>query len=314
VSELVAAGAVLWRRPPAAEGPAADVVEVAVVHRPRYDDWSWPKGKPRTAEPLLAAAAREVAEETGHTAVLGPRLGSSRYPVPGGEKVVHYWAARSAGGRFMPSDEVDELRWLSPVDAVGLLTYPHDRCLLAGLDLATAVTGTVLLVRHAKAGSREKWTGDDAVRPLTAAGWRQAEALRALLPRFGPQRVHSAPLVRCRQTVEGLAADLGVPVIDEPLLSEEGYLAAPPAGLRRLIELATGPGPAVVGSQGGVIPDLVRRLAAETGLALPAEPPSRKGSFWGLHFGTDQPFGADKSALLAADYYDDPVRPDPPAR
>ena len=299
--ELVAAGALLWRRP---DPDQPEAVQVAVVHRPRYQDWSWPKGKPVKDEALPVTAVREVAEETGHTVVLGPKLGNTHYPVAAGMKVAHYWAARSCGGHFQSSDEVDALRWLPPAEAAELLSYPHDRTLLARLDLATAVTGTVLLVRHAKAGRSEEWDGADELRPLTAAGRRQAEALRALLPLFGVQRVHSAPLLRCRQTVEGLAADLGVPVIEEPLLSEGGYPADPPAALRRVTDIAAGPGPAVVCSQGGVIPDLVARLIKATELDLPDQPPSRKGSFWGLFFGS----GLPSPALRTADYYDDPLR------
>lgn len=297
--QLVAAGAVLWRCPDPAQ---PDVVEVAVVHRPRYQDWSWPKGKPVTGEALTTTVVREVAEETGHTAVLGPKLGSAYYPVTAGMKMAHYWAARSRGGHFELSDEVDALRWVPLAEAADLLSYPHDRTLLGRLDLARAVTGTVLLVRHAKAGKSEEWNGADDLRPLTAAGRRQAEALRELLPLFGVQRVHSAPLLRCRQTVEGLAADLGVPVIGEPLLAEAGYPADPAAAQRRVADIAAGPGPAVVCSQGGVIPHLVTRLAGATDVDLPDQPPSRKGSFWALFFD-----GAPSPALRAADYYDDPL-------
>ncbi|HEX2297305.1 MAG TPA: NUDIX hydrolase [Pseudonocardiaceae bacterium] len=299
--ELVAAGAVLWRRP---DPGRPDTVEVAVVHRPHYQDWSWPKGKPVKGEALPATAVREVAEETGHTAVLGPRLGNTHYPVAAGMKIAHYWAAHSTGGRFEPSDEVDELRWLPPAEAAELLSYPHDRTLLDRLDLATSGTGTVLLVRHAKAGKREEWDGADELRPLTAAGQRQAEALRAVLPLFGVQRVYSPSLLRCRQTVEGLAADLGVPVIEEPLLSESGYPADPSAAQRRMAEIAAGPGPAVVCSQGGVVPDLVARLFKAAELDLPDQPPSRKGSFWALFFGGESP----SLTLRTADYYDDPLR------
>src|ERR671917_1510797 len=91
--------------------PSGDV-EVALVHRPRYDDWSLPKGKPHSGETLPLTAVREVGEETGHTVALGARLGSTRYLVRWGQKVAHYWAARSTGGSFRPSEEVDELRWL----------------------------------------------------------------------------------------------------------------------------------------------------------------------------------------------------------
>ncbi|MBV8541745.1 MAG: NUDIX hydrolase [Pseudonocardiales bacterium] len=301
---LTAAGAAVWRTSPSGD------VEVAVVHRPGLDDWSLPKGKPRSGETLPATAVREVAEETGHTVTLGARLGSTRYRVTEGEKVVHYWAARTTGGSFRPTDEVDELRWLPKAAASELLSYQRDRTLLAGLDGASAVTATVLLVRHAEAGKRETWRGDDDLRPLTVEGHRQAEVLRALLPLFGAQRVHSAPPLRCRQSVEGLAADLGVAIIPEPRLSEDGYLADPAAGLARLREIAAEPGgPAVVCSQGEVTPDLVRNLTDSAGVEAtaggPPEVPSRKGSYWGLFFGGGS---CAPSVLLTADYYDDAVR------
>ncbi|MGB8961814.1 MAG: NUDIX hydrolase [Pseudonocardiaceae bacterium] len=290
---LIAAGAVVWRHSPSGD------IEVAVVHRPRYDDWSLPKGKPRSGELLPVTAVREVAEETGHTITLGPRLGTTRYRVPEGKKVAHYWAAHPAGGSFRPSDEVDELRWLSLPKAVDLLSHAHDQTLLAGLDGATAVAHAVLLVLHAKAGKSENWQGDDDLRPLSAAGHRQAEVLRTLLPLFGAQRVHSAPPLRCRQTVEDLAADLGVPVIAEPRLSEDGYAADPAAGLHRLMDIATGRGgPAVVCSQGGVIPDVVRTITDKTALDLPDDLRTAKGSYWVLLF-------SSASVLLAADHYDD---------
>ncbi len=109
-----AAGAVLWRGGEDAIGAA--VTEVAVIHRPRYDDWSLPKGKVELDETDPVAAVREVHEETGYTAQLGRRLGSISYDIPQGTKRVWYWAARAAGGDFTPNDEVDKLIWL-PVDA-----------------------------------------------------------------------------------------------------------------------------------------------------------------------------------------------------
>lgn len=296
---LIAAGAAMWRTSPASE------IEVAVVHRPALDDWSIPKGKRRSGETLPATAVREVAEETGHTVTLGARLGSRQYRVSQGEKVAHYWAARPTGGGFHPGDEVDELRWVSLATAAELLSYQRDRTLLAPLERASAATATVLLVRHAEAGTRENWRGDDDLRPLTAEGHQQAEALRTLLSLFGARRVYCAPPLRCRQSVESLAADLDVPIVTEPGLSEEGYLADPAAGLARLLEIAAEPGgPAVVCSQGGVIPDLVRNLTDSAGLkdtaGGPHEVPHQKGSYWGLFFRGESPA---PPVLLAADYY-----------
>lgn len=295
---MTAAGALVWRRSP------SGVVDLALIHRPRYNDWSFPKGKSRAGEPLLLTALREVTEETGYTVVLGVRLGTTRYLVAAGEKVVHYWAAQPSGKQFHPSEEVDELRWVPLPEVAELLTHPRDRVLLGGLEVATASTGTVLLVRHPDAGERERWHGDQDLRPLTPTGLHQAQTLRRLLPAFGPRRVYSAPPLRCRQAVEGLATDLGVPVTLEPLLSEQGYQRDPTAGLNRLIKIAAGPGPAVVCSQGGVIPGLLRTLAGKAGLRLP-EVRSEKGSFWALFFG-DGPL--TPLVLLAADYYDDALR------
>ena len=292
---LIAAGAAVWQRSPSGD------VEVAVVHRPRYDDWSLPKGKSHSGELLPVTAVREVAEETGHTVALGARLGNTRYQVPAGEKVVYYWVARPTGGSFRPGEEVDELRWVPLAEAIALLSHSYDRVLLAGLDGATAATATVLLVRHGEAGEREQWQGDDDLRPLSAEGHRQADVLRTLLPLFGARRVYSAPSLRCRQTVEPVAVNLGVSIIAEPRLSEHEYAADPAATLDRLTEIAAEPGgPAVVCSQGGVIPDLVRALAGKAGLNL-RDVPSEKGSYWGLFF-------SEGPVLLTADYYDDAVR------
>lgn len=117
-----AGGAVLWRPRPGGG------VEVCVVHRPRHADWSLPKGKVDAGESELEAALREVAEETGQRATAGEALGTVHYRVGEGiDKTVAYWAMRAQGGDFLPSAEVDEVRWLAPEEAAELLTYPRDR-------------------------------------------------------------------------------------------------------------------------------------------------------------------------------------------
>ncbi|AZM46825.1 DNA mismatch repair protein MutT [Streptomyces sp. WAC 06738] len=128
-----AAGCVLWRTAPDVPGG----VEIALVHRPKYDDWSHPKGKLKNGEEPLAAAVREVAEETGMACEPGAPLPTTRYRVADGRpKEVRYWAARAAAGTFVPSHEVDRVVWLPPAAARHRLTQGHDRALVDAL-LAT---------------------------------------------------------------------------------------------------------------------------------------------------------------------------------
>lgn len=285
-----AAGAVLWRGGP-------DGLELALVHRPRYDDWSFPKGKLDRGESMAAAAVREVAEETGQRCRLGAALGDVHYDVPEGRKLVRFWAAEALGGDFAPNSETDELRWVGASAAARLLTYPHDRGVLSRFTEVGPPTTVVLLVRHAKAGNRLQWDGDDDLRPLSGTGREQARHLAETLPLFGPDRIVSAPPVRCRDTVRPLAEQLGMTLTEEPLLGEERYWVDPAAGLTRLLELAAKPGVTVVSSQGGVIPDVVAELIETSPRALGIDTddvPSKKASTWVLGF-------AD-GVLRSADY------------
>lgn len=284
-ADVIAAGTVLWRQ-------EAEVRELALVHRPRYDDWSLPKGKLHRGESTAAAAVRETAEETGFSSRLGHRIGETRYRVPEGDKIAYYWAARAGDGHFEPNDEVDQLCWLGPSAARELLTYDHDRTMVDRFVAVAPPPRPLVLVRHAKAGDRASWDQDDDLRPLSGKGHRQADELTDLLALFGPIRLYAAPPVRCRQTIQPLADRLGVTIAAEPLLSEEGYWDDPAAGVARLRTLADEPGVPVVCSQGGVIPDLITQLADIV------DPPSRKASTWVLGF-TD-------GKVATADYYAEP--------
>ncbi|MCK7624615.1 NUDIX hydrolase [Streptomyces sp. RS10V-4] len=122
-----AAGCVLWRR------AAGGGIELALVHRPKWGDWSFPKGKLKAGEDARRGALREVLEETGMTCATGPELPTVRYRVGTRPKEVRYWAAEATGGGFVPNKEVDRLRWAAPETARALLTQDRDRELVAVL-------------------------------------------------------------------------------------------------------------------------------------------------------------------------------------
>lgn len=270
-----AAGAVVWRN-----GPHG--CEIALIHRPRYDDWTLPKGKAERGETLVATALREIAEETGYRVRLARQLSDVTYEITHGRKHVRYWSAQVIGGSFLPNDEVDILRWVPAADASAELSYRLDRRVLREFLALPADLRTVLMVRHAKAGRRARFSGDDRLRPLDAEGRRQAQALADLLLAFGAGEVHSAPRVRCEQTVTPLANALDVDIMVEPTLTEEAYTADQKAARRRVRDLATEDGPiAVICSQGKVIPPLLRWWADRDSARLPSTR-NRKASVWVL--------------------------------
>ncbi len=278
VTVIRAAGGVLWRR--TANAPSS--FEYAVIHRPKYDDWSLPKGKLDPGETLPTAAVREIHEETGFHAILGRYLQSVTYPL--GEqrtKRVDYWSAEAVDGVFAPSNEVDSLRWLPFDQAAELLSHDIDRAVLARFLARPPGDRTLILVRHASAGTRGKFDGPDTERPLDAVGWEQAELLVAQNLAFGAEAVHSADRVRCVQTVAPTASAMATRVRLEPSLSEEAFALAPKEARKRIQAIAAKPRTAVVCSQSGVIPDLLGWWAKRDSLTLPAAN-TRKASTWVL--------------------------------
>ncbi|MEU4290476.1 NUDIX domain-containing protein [Kribbella sp. NPDC026596] len=260
---VIAAGAVVWRE-------SRGTRQVLLVHRPRYDDWSLPKGKLMAQEHVLLAARREIEEETGQQVVLGPPLGAQRYPVRknGGtvQKLVHYWSATPIDDSdFQPNDEVDEITWL-PVDkARSKLSYPRDVDILDALEPAVPVTATLVLVRHAEAVKRKEWDGKDTVRPLSSTGTAVAEQLSGVLAALGANRLISSDAERCVATITPYAALLDRHIHLWPEISERGY-DADPDGLRGLGERAWKTGKVtVVCSHRPVLPALSRELGLKVG-------------------------------------------------
>lgn len=227
---IEAAGAVVLRR--GADGGR----EVLVVHRPRYDDWSLPKGKVDPDEAVPATAVREVAEETGQTVRLLTPLDRHSYgSSKSAHKQVSWWIGHPVGepdplpaGHRPPEGgkrdrrppEIDEVAWLPLEVATDRLSYDQDHKLV---DQAAEqpVTTPLIVVRHAKAINRKDWDGDDADRPLRARGRVQSRRLVPLLTAYGVQQLISSPWTRCANTLQPYSLQARIAVTTLPILNEE---------------------------------------------------------------------------------------------
>jgi len=226
--DVLAAGVVVFR-------PGRRVL---LVHRPKYDDWSFPKGKLDRGEHAVSAAVREVAEETGLHVRLCLPLSSQRYPIAGGRtKSVHYWTGRVVGdddvSGYLPNAEIDDVRWVGVEQAERLLTYSRDVATLAEAVKRRRKTRAVIVLRHAAARSRSAWRADDRERPLLKVGEQQAERLLPLLAAYDVTRVLSSPSRRCVQTVEPFVHTTGWELDERRRLSEEDVSSK---GLARVVD------------------------------------------------------------------------------
>ena len=204
--------------------------EVLLVHRPKYDDWSFPKGKLDRGEHVVTAAVREVAEETGLDIRLGPALSSQRYLQSNGRwKSVEYWTGRVVGSDdvsgYRPNDEIDAVEWVEWTAAMHRLTYPYDRETLTEARPLRRKTRALLVLRHGQARSRGAWKKDDRQRPLLQAGQAQAQHLVPLLAAFDVTSAHTSSSLRCVQTVTPYVDATGWPVKLYDELSEEDATA-----------------------------------------------------------------------------------------
>ncbi|WP_395657268.1 NUDIX domain-containing protein [Nocardioides sp.] len=252
--DVLAAGAVVFR-------PGKRVL---LVHRPRYDDWSFPKGKLDRGEHVLSAAVREVEEETGLHVRLGPPLTGQRYPVAGGRtKAVSYWVGRAVGSddvsRYRSNAEIDKVAWFSFDDAMRKLTYEHDRVTLREAYPLRRRTHALVVLRHGEARSRKAWRRqDDRLRPLLQAGRHQAQRLVPLLAAYDVTRIVSSSSTRCVETVGPYADVTGWKLELEDGLSEEK--ASPRTVMAIVDELVHGDDGSVLCSHRPVLPTIFEGL------------------------------------------------------
>ena len=261
--------------------------QVALVHRPKYDDWSFPKGKLEPGEHFLLAAVREVAEETGLPVKLGRRLPPVRYPSGVGlRKRVDYWAAtvEAAAAPFVPNSEIDAVAWAPASRAASRLSYQRDAETLTAFRAGPLRTVPLILLRHASAGHKSDWPKDDRSRPLDARGEKDAAALADLLRCFGTARVISSPAVRCAATVRPYGARAGVEVETEAALevSKKGT-ADDPEAAKTVAQLAAADQPVVICAHRENLPLLLDAVGAELGADCSGVSPLGKGEFLVLH-------------------------------
>jgi hydrolase, NUDIX family len=288
---VLAAGALVWRL-------KNDKLQVLVVHRPRYDDWSFPKGKAEPGESMVLTAIREVAEETGRQIVLGRYLGKARRRlVSGRKKRTLYWAAQvlpeagpgeglRAAVKPASKREIDKVRWWKAEKAARKLTHADDKRLLARLvdwyESGQLQVHSLVLVRHAKAVSRATWgygINSEITRPLVMGrGQAQARDVAALLSAYGVGELVSSPWKRCVDTLAPYAHGCGLDLRTDEAFTEVSALMAPElmqASFRDLLERGSAldgpPEPEAVGPQGRE-PGLALAGQAGPGAAGPPEP------------------------------------------
>ena len=266
-----AAGTVPYRR-------TASGIEFLVVHRPKFDDWSLPKGHLDRGESFEAAALRETEEEAGVHGTLRGYIGSVGYRVKRRNKVVRYWLVATEGEAFAANKEVDEVRWLSPKKAQKMVSYTRDRNLLgrAIQMIERPHQATLYLVRHANAGSRDSSSAPDRKRRLSSRGQRQSAAITARLLKRPITNIEASRYRRCHDTIAPLAHALAMP-IHHPASLVEG---APAEDILRHIKTVAHD-TSVFCTHGDNISGLLE-LLADDGVKLGDQMEWRKGSAWTL--------------------------------
>jgi 8-oxo-dGTP diphosphatase len=253
------------------------------VHRPKYDDWSFPKGKAKAGEHVLRAAVREVWEESGIWPILGRRLPAREYEKERRLKHVDYWAATGADGEFEPNEEIDQVEWLPVPEAEERLSYEHDADLLREFASGPNRTTPYIVLRHTSAGDKHDWADDDLLRPLDARGRAEATDLAEALAGYGAARVFTSATARCMETVLPYAARIGADIRTDWAFSMGTSMSASKEAGGRFAQLLGDAVPTLVCTHGELVPDLIARACGALGATPPEDAKLPKGGFWVLH-------------------------------
>jgi 8-oxo-dGTP diphosphatase len=275
---LFAAGTVLWRR------VEEEKIQIALIHRPRYEDWSFPKGKIEIGELEITAAYRETLEETGFKSIFGPELCTVSYPVGESIKSVRYWSAEATGEASPVQDlgEVDEILWLSVEDAYKKLTREGDAEVLKNFELFGSETIPLILLRHGTALPRQEWLGDDGDRPLAQLGQIQAKRILLNYAPYSINEIHSSDALRCYETVAPMAQALSLNLIYWSELSEYSFKKDKKSGLDVISEIIESQSRAIVCGHNPVLPDIVQKLIGKKNFKE-LEHGLRPAEAWVLH-------------------------------
>jgi 8-oxo-dGTP diphosphatase len=256
VERIEGAGAVLWQATDDGD------VTIAIIHRPRYDDWSLPKGGVDAGESHIQAAFREVLEETGVKAVFGPEIGTVDYEVNGVTKEVRYWLAEADqfNAATPNPEEVDATEWLSISDAINKLSNADDREIVRMAEEFGFGSTPLVLLRHTKALKRDLWDGDDGDRPLEHVGQIQAAKIPAIYAPYAIEKIYSSDAIRCVQTIEVMAAEYGITPIYSSEISEFGFEKDSEKALDYALSVMLSDKSSVMCSHNPVLPKLVKKL------------------------------------------------------
>lgn len=251
-----AAGALLWRE-------NSDLaLEVALIHRPQYDDWSLPKGKVEMGETALQCAYREVFEETGIRATFTRQLETIDYEESGEVKRVKYWAAHCALNNieFAPNEEVDQMKWLSASQALEQATHDSDKSIIETFMSQEQHTDTLIILRHAKSLERGDWDEEDSLRTLDETGFDQAQLLIKHLAPFAIDELYTSDYTRCVQSVSPLAHARGLSITTVPSLNEESFELDPEKAITFANALKQDEKNILICSHNPVIPSMLRGI------------------------------------------------------
>ncbi|NCV76518.1 MAG: NUDIX hydrolase [Actinobacteria bacterium] len=274
---ILAGGAVVWRR------NEDDLIEIALVHRVKYDDWSLPKGKVESQESVIACAFREVMEETGFSVRFGPCLGTHSYSVENATKKVTYWSAKFLKEIGVPNpQEVDQIRWITLDQVDSVVTRVLDREVIRQFRNFDPDSKALILMRHAQALDRNDWSGEDCDRPLNTYGERQAKRVLLNFQSFEIEEIHSSSAVRCYESVSPMARALNIGFFFTDSLSEDVYMKDKERPFKYIQRLLMNDYSTLVCSHNPIIPRAISSFVDKFGVEI-SDTKLEPGDAWIVH-------------------------------